>query len=195
MRAIATFKKNFMQSNNGEKGFTYIEVIIAIIIMTVGIMACLSAITFAMFRERQAENRNTARQVTSSAIESIFAARDLRNNNVLNNWAAINNDTAAVPGIFKSDWTPIREAAGFDGVHGTADDACSTGGGCPSGGGTNNSPEVIGFERRITISDIVEPGITSVRKRKIEVSVRYFAGQIIQEETVSTIIAFLPFSR
>jgi Tfp pilus assembly protein PilV len=184
-----------MQSKNGEKGFTYIEVIIAIIIMTVGILACLSAITFAMFRERQAENRNTARQITSSAIESIFAARDLRNNNVLNNWRAINNDTAAVPGIFKTGWTPIREDAGFDGIHGTSDDACATGTNCPSGAGTNNSAEVIGFQRRIVISDIPEPGIATIRKRKIEISVRYFAGQIIQQETVSTIIADLPFVR
>ena len=184
-----------MQSKNGEKGFTYIEVIIAIIIMTVGILACLSAITFAMFRERQAENRNTARQVTSSASESIFAARDLRNNNVLNNWTAINNDTATVPGIFKTGWTPIREDPGFDGIHGTADDACGAGTNCPSGGGTNNSAEVVGFQRRIVISDIAEAGITAIRKRKIEISVRYFAGQIIQEETVSTIIADLPFVR
>ena len=182
-----------MQRDNSEKGFTYIEVIIAIIIMTIGILACLSAISFAMFRERQAENRNTARQITSSALESIFAARDLRNNNVLNNWTAINNKTAAVPGIFETGWRPIRANAGFDGIQGTSDDACATGTSCPSGSGTNASAEVKGFERRIAITDIVEPGIPTIRKKKIEVSVRYYAGQIIQNETVSTIIANLQF--
>lgn len=184
-----------MQKNNGEKGFTYIEVIIAIIIMTIGILACLSAISFAMFREQQAENRNTARQITSSAIESIFAARDLRNNNALNTWAAINNTTSAVPGIFEADWTPIWEDAGFDGIHGTSDDACPSGTSCPSGAATNTSPEVGGFERRIIITDIAEPGISTIRKKKIEINVRYFAGQIIQNEVVSTIIADLPFNR
>lgn len=184
-----------MQRDNGEKGFTYIEVIIAIIIMTIGILACLSAISFAMFREQQAENRNTARQITSSALESIFATRDLRNNNVLNNWTAINNSTAPVPGIFETGWRPIREDAGFDGIQGTPDDACPTGISCPSGDSTNTSPEVVGFERRITITDIAEPGISTIRKRKIEISVRYVAGQIIQNETISTIIADLPFGK
>ena len=111
-----------MRTNKGEKGFTYIEVLLAIIIMTLGILACLSAISYAMLRERETENRNAARQVISSALESIFAARDLRNNNALNNWTAINNDTAIDPGIFVSDWSPIREDAGADGIHGTADD-------------------------------------------------------------------------
>ena len=182
-----------MQSNNAEKGFSYIEVIISIIIMTIGILACLSAISFAMFREQQAENRNTARQITSSAIESIFAARDLRNNNALNTWASINNTTASFPGIFQSGWTPIREDAGSDGIHGTADDACQTGVNCPSGGSTNTSAEVQGFQRRIVITDIAEPGIATIRKRKLQISVRYNAGQIVQTETVSTIISDLPF--
>ena len=184
-----------MQSNNAEKGFSYIEVIIAIMIMTIGILACLSAISFAMFREQQAENRNTARQITSSAIESIFAARDLRNNNALNTWASINNTTASVPGIFQSGWTPIREDAGSDGIHGTSDDACQTGVSCPSGGATNTSAEVQGFQRSIVITDIAEPGISTIRKRKLEISVRFNAGQIVQNETVSTIISDLPFDQ
>lgn len=183
-----------MRNKKGEKGFTYIEVIIAIIIMTVGILACLSAISFAMLREREAEDRNKARQLTSSAIESIFAARDLRNNNALNNWTAINNTTNAVPGIFEAGWTPIREDAGKDGIHGTADDACAAGSQCTVGGYTNTSSEVAGFERRITFSDVVEPGIPNIRKKRIEISVRYYAGQISRDETVTTIIADLPFN-
>lgn len=184
-----------MQTSSGEKGFTYIEVMIAIIIMTIGILACLSAMSFAMFRERQAEDRNTARQITSSTIQTIFAARDLRNNNALNNWAAISSVGAGSPGVFLTGWTPIRRDAGFDGIHGTADDACATGVRCPSGGGTNNSEEVSGFERRVVITNIPEPGITTIRKKKIEISVRFFAGQIRQNETVSTIIADLPFDK
>lgn len=183
-----------MQTNNGEKGFTYIEVIIAILIMTIGILACLSAISFAMLREREAEQRNTARQMVSSALESIFAARDLRNNNALNTWTSLNNDTAMPAGIFASNWTPIRMEAGLDGIHGTADDACASGTNCTVGGYTNTSAEMDGFERRITFSNVVEPGIAVVRKKRIEISVRYFVGQAERLETTTTIIADLPFS-
>lgn len=184
-----------MQTGNSEKGFSLIETLIAILIMTIGILAMLSAISYAMVREQGAESRNTARQLTSAALESIFAARDLRNNNVLNNWTAINNDTAATPGIFAAGWKPIREDAGRDGIYGTADDSCASGSNCSVGGYTNTSSEVDGFERQIVISDIVEPGILRIRKRKIDVSVRYYAGQLLQTETISTIIADIPFNK
>lgn len=181
------------QRGNGEEGFTYIEIIFSIIVMTIGILACLSAISYAMLREQEAESRNTARQITSSALESIFAARDLRNNNVLNNWTALNNDNASTPGIFVSGWTPIRENAGIDGIQGTADDACTSGTNCQVGAYTNNSRQIDGFQRRILFSDVVETGVPRIRKRKIEVTVRYTAGQLTREETVTTIIADLPF--
>lgn len=184
-----------MQSNNGEKGFTYIEVIFAVIIMSVAILGCLSAISYAMFREQQSENRNEARQITSSALESIFAARDLRNENALNNWEAINNTEPSTPdGIFVSGWTPIRQEAGLDGIQGTADDACPTGTNCQVGTYTNTSAEIAGFERRIVFSNIVETNIPRIRKRKVEITVRYFANQLLQEETITTIIADLPFN-
>lgn len=181
--------------SNSEKGFSLIEVLIAILIMTIGILAMLSAISYAMVREQGAESRNTARQLTSSALESIFAARDLRNSNLLNNWEAVNNDDAVTPGIFASDWTPIREDAGKDGIHGTADDACASGTSCVAGGYTNSSSEIDGYERKIEISDIVEPDIPNVRKRKVEISVRYYAGQLSQTESITTIIANLPFNK
>ncbi len=184
-----------MQSKNGEKGFTYIEVIIAVVIMSIAILGCLSAVTYAMFREQQSENRNVARQITSAALESIFAARDLRNENALNNWEAINNTAPATPdGIFISGWTPIRREAGLDGIQGTADDACPTGTHCQVGTYTNTSAEIAGFERRVIFSDIVETNVLRIRKRKVEISVRYFANQLLQEETITTIIADLPFN-
>lgn len=184
-----------MQTANKEKGFSLIETLIAILIMTVGILAMLSAISYAMVREQGAESRNTARQLTSASLESIFAARDLRNNNVLNNWTAINNDSNATPGIFVAGWTPIRQNAGKDGIYGTADDSCASGGNCSVGGYTNTSLEVDGFERQIVISDIAEPGIPNIRKRKVDISVRYYAGQLAQIETISTIIADIPFNK
>ena len=58
---------------HNQEGLTYIEVMIAIVILTIGIVAQLSALTFAMVRVRENEQRNAARQIASSTIESIFA--------------------------------------------------------------------------------------------------------------------------
>jgi prepilin-type N-terminal cleavage/methylation domain-containing protein len=176
-----------------QEGFTYIEVMIAIVILTVGILAQLSALSLSMLRASETEQRNVARQIASSTIESIFAARDLGNANGISNWDAVNMSDAHAQGIFRSGWNPIREDAGIDGIHGTADDACDDGTNCTVGGYTNTSQPAVGFQRKIEITDINEPGVTEVRKRRLDVKVRYFVGQITREETLSTLIADLPF--
>lgn len=183
-----------MTNKNNESGFSYLEVMFSILIMTVGILAVLSALSLAMLREREVESINIARQISSSTLESIFATRDLRTTNLLTNWDAIDNDVPAKPdGIFVSGWTPIRQDPGIDGINGTNDDACLSGTNCVVNGYTNSSPEIAGFKRQIVISDIAETGIPTIRKKKILVSIRYFSGNIIRERKIATIITNLPF--
>jgi len=182
-----------------EKGFTFIEVIIAILIMTIGLLAMLSAVSFAVIRARESEQRNIARQFTSAALESIFATRDLlqvkeslRQANILDNWLAVANNTVATPeGIFLTGYNPIRQDSGKDQIEGTADDACPAGSNCTVRGYTNSSQTISGFSREIIITDIVEPNTTIVRRKRIVINVRYTAGQAVRVETVSTIIANL----
>lgn len=176
-----------------QKGLTYIEVMIAIVILTVGILAQLSALTFTMIRVRENEQRNSSRQIASSAIESIFAARDMGSINGLNNWSAVNLSTNSADGIFVPGWHPIRRDPGKDGIHGTKDDACFYTAQCVVTGYTNSSELDTNFEREIVITDIAEPGFTKIRKKRIDVKVRYFVGQLLREETISTVIADLPF--
>ena len=176
-----------------QDGLSYIEVLVAITILTIGIVAQLSALTFTIVRARETEQRNAARQITSSTIESIFAARDLGNINGLNNWESVHMTNESPDGVFIPGWQEIRENLGQDGIIGTADDACSPNPVCKSGNYTNDSPIVSGFERKITITDINEEGSTIVRKRRVEVTVRYYVGQLLREETLATVIADLPF--
>lgn len=182
---------------NNEKGFTYIEVIIAILIMTIGLLATLSAISYAVIRARESEQRNNARQFTAAALESIFATRDLTQANpalsALRNWDAVANNTPGTPqGIFLIGFNPIRQDSGRDQIEGTADDACPSGSNCPGTGGyTNSSQEIDGFQRQIIITDLVDPGTTIIRRKKITINVTYSAGQARRTETVSTIIANL----
>ncbi len=164
----------------------------------------LTAISIAVLRARESEQKNIARQFTSAALESIFATRDLlqvkssdRQGSVLetnngSNWDLIANQTAATPqGIFLTGDNPIRQDSGKDQIEGTADDACASATNCVVDAYTNSSLEIKGFRREIIITNIVELNSTVVRRKKIVVNVKYFAGQVERVETVSTIIADL----
>ncbi len=186
-----------MPIKNNEKGFTYFEVVVAILVMTIGVLALLSAISIGVLRAREAEQRNYARQFTAAALESVFATRDLqqvnRNLSALRDFGpAVANNTPGTPqGVFLTGFNPIREDSGRDRIEGTADDACPSGSNCVVGGYTNSSQEIGGFDRQIIITDIVDPLTTVIRRKRITVNVRYTAGQTQRVETVSTIIADL----
>lgn len=188
-----------MRIRKNEKGFTYIEVIVAILILTVGVLGILSAISVAVIRARESEQRNIARQFSAAALESIYGTRDLmqvdpdlRQANILTNWTAVANNTPATPqGVFLTGFCPIRRDSGRDQIEGTADDACPAASNCVVGAYTNNSPVVEGFSREIIISDIVEPNTTVVRRKRIVINVQYSAGQTTRTESVSTIISNL----
>ncbi len=178
-----------------QDGFTYMEVMVAIVILTIGILAQLSALSLSMMRASESEQRNEARQIASSTVESIFAARDLGNASGISNWEAINLSDVNSDGIFISGWNPIREDSGQDGIHGTSDDACPYNVNCVAGSYVNTSQVSDFFERKIEIIDVTETGFSTVRKRRIEVTIRYYVGQLVREETLSTLIADLPFSK
>lgn len=178
-----------------ESGFSLIETIIAMIILTVGILATISAISFSLLYIQESEKITFAKEYARSTMETIFSIRDLElfDDNVADgtyNWNTIVVKTDTNSGIFLKDWNPIRENPGADGIFGTADDACSATAACVVGGVTNNSPVVEGYQRKIEVTDISENGI--VRKRYIVVRVRYVSGQQQREVTESTILANLP---
>ncbi|MEK7723050.1 MAG: prepilin-type N-terminal cleavage/methylation domain-containing protein, partial [Acidobacteriota bacterium] len=94
---------------NSEQGFTYIEVMCAVVILMVGILAQLSAISLSILRQRESEKQTAARQLANSTLESIFAARDLGNTGGITSFATINNTATATPqGIFLAGWNPVR---------------------------------------------------------------------------------------
>lgn len=193
LRGSSKFHEMRFMKENNDKGFSYIEVMCAIVILMVGILAQISAITFSVLRQREAEQQSAARQIASSTIESIFAARDLANSNGISSFASINNTNVSTDGIFIPGWFPVREDAGADGVLGTADDTCAYNTNCTVGGYTNTSAIKDGFERRIVITDIVETGVTTAKKRRVEVTVSFYVGQLKREQSLATIIADLPF--
>lgn len=179
--------------NTAQEGFTYIEVMCAMFILLIGILAQLSALSFSVLRQSESEQQNAARQIASSTLESIFAARDLGKTSGLSSWEMINTNDVDSNGIFVPGWHPVREGAGKDGIQGTADDTCLADSPCTVNGYTNDSPIIKGFERKIIITNIQEENSSAIKRRRLEIKVRYFVGQLQREQTLATIIADLPF--
>lgn len=179
---------------SSEAGFTYIEVIISMVILTVGILGAMEALTYSLVYMQEAEKRTQAKELAYTTLETIYAVRDIQPGTApgglsLEGWDLIENKTPTNQGIFLADWTPVRQSPGNDGVYGTADDACEAGGGC------STSAIVDGYERKIEITNIVENGSPVIRKRRIDVTIRYTVNNSnFRTETVSTIIANLPFN-
>ncbi len=115
-----------------QSGFSLIEVMISMVVLTVGLLAALATIGVTMAANVTSQQDLIARQVASEAMESIFNAR----NTSQIGFQSIANTTAVPPGIFLSGAQPLM-CAGPDGILDTADDVpCLTAAGivCPNGG-------------------------------------------------------------
>jgi prepilin-type N-terminal cleavage/methylation domain-containing protein len=121
-------RKQFARKHNTEGGFTLIEVMISIVIMTIGLLALIATFATAIAATASSQDDLIARQKALDAMESIYTAR----NSQQIPFAEINN--VANGGIFLSGAQPLL-CAGPDGMVGTADDvACNapdTGAACP----------------------------------------------------------------
>lgn len=101
----------------GEVGFTLLEVLISMVVLTIGLCGLLAAITYAMAATQTTQSDLIAKTVANEAMESIFTARDTSQAQ----WTDIQNVNAG--GIFL-DPTSVQKiyTAGTDGIVGTADD-------------------------------------------------------------------------
>lgn len=188
-----------MRSKPNESGFSYIDVMIALVILMVGILASVAALTANLVRSLETEKQVVAKQIALSSIESIFSARDIAKTGGLSGWNSVGNvgtnpdNNGVMQGIFMTGFRPIRQDLGWDGVAGTIDDGCDEGGACQVSGRPDNNSEVLkGFERQIVITDLQDPERPSpphaVSRRRIDVTIRYYVNQLRLEQTVSTII-------
>jgi len=186
------------KSINYQSGFSYIDVMIAILIMMVGILAMIGALSANLVRSMESEKRVLAKQLALSTIESINSAKEIKRAGVVAGWDSLKNVMTSVPpgeinGIFVTGSNPVREDLGWDGVAGTVDDACPGSGPCVVSGRPDNASAIRhGFLREIVITDIVDPERPTppnpITRRRIDVNIRYFVNQAIRDETASTII-------
>jgi hypothetical protein len=172
---------------SSESGFSYIDVMVAITIMLVGIIALLATMTLGLVTTGRGQQQLIAKQYLTSTMESIFSARDLNNPNIPN-FAVIANDnttvtyqsgtsTVTTKGIFLSGKQPIYNATGNDGIIGTADDGWGPDG---KAGTSDDLAALSGMQRQITI--------TSVSSGVIQITVTVFfevSGFVFQESMTS----------
>jgi prepilin-type N-terminal cleavage/methylation domain-containing protein len=113
-----------------EEGFTLIEVMIAIVVMSVGLLAVIASFATAIAATHSAEEDMIARHKVLDAMESIYTARNAQQIP----FASVANVSAG--GVFLDGAQPMK-CAGPDGLVGTGDDVdCTTQAGvvCPDGG-------------------------------------------------------------
>jgi len=185
--------------NTDQRGFSYIDVMIAIVILMVGILAMVGALSSNLVRSMESEKRIIAKQLALSTIESIISAKEIERVGVINGWDSLRNVLTVVPigesnGIFLVGYTPVRVEEGSDGVYGTADDACPGAGACVvTGFPANTSAIMTGYQREIVITDVPDPERPTppnpITRRRIDVNIRFYVNAAVRIETASTIIA------
>lgn len=187
------------RKNIKESGFSYIDVMLGLVILLAGVLGATGALTANLLRSYESEKQIIAKQLALSTIESIFSARDIARAGAIEGWDSVgnvgNNVVGGIAkGVFMTGWRPVREDIGWDGVAGTIDDACDAGSACQVSGRPDNTSNVIlGFERQIIITDIPDPERPSpphaISRRRIDVIIRYNVNQLVRQQTISTIIA------
>lgn len=161
---------------NGEDGFTLIEAVIAILIVTIGLMGTAAAITYALEFSTISRNVTSAKSLIVASIEEIESLRNSRRldfKQIANVGNVNNTNTPSVFGGFSTGFKDVSINPGPDGVNGTDDDLRAQG--ADGTYGTTDDFENqawirSGYQRQITVT------VLSDTLKKIEIKVKYMAS-------------------
>jgi prepilin-type N-terminal cleavage/methylation domain-containing protein len=158
-------------SGQDDRGFSLIEVLVAMLILTTGLLPLAAVFAAAVQQMASSTPMLMAREKAREAIESVHAARDTGEAS----WATIRN--IAQGGVFLGGARPIKDP-GLDGLVNTVDD-----------GADQFSPEL--FTREILINTLNYDGTATVNPnlREVRVIIRYKVSNIWQSYTLVTYIS------
>jgi len=164
------------RKNSGQRGFTLIEAMISIVILSFGVLSLAAVYSQGLFYANTTQVDYIAEKKAEAAIETIFTARDTQ----LLTWSQINNTTGSTTGVFLPGPQPMY-APGPDGLIGTSDDDSSNPDAVITGAGSDN---VLGtsddtkinlnpwMTRTIAFQDVSgEPNL-----RQVTVTINYTVG-------------------
>ncbi|MGE0593811.1 MAG: prepilin-type N-terminal cleavage/methylation domain-containing protein [Vicinamibacterales bacterium] len=169
-----------------DSGFTLMETMIALGILSFGLLAMGQVMAFGIGMMSTAGPDMLARQKAAEAIESVFTSRDTRTTT----WARIRNEQGASGtdgGVFNDGELPLT-TAGLDGLVNTDDDGPVESIVLPGpdgllGTGDDLANPLDGFTREIEIRDV------DANLRRIRVTIRYNAGPLRREYVLETFIS------
>lgn len=170
-------QKNRSVCLNNEKGFSLIEAVVAIFIMTIGLMGAAAALTFALEYGTTSRNVGNAKLLIVAALEEMESLRNTRRlefKQISNVGAVDNTDCKNTFNGFSTGFRPVSLNPGFDGVNGTDDDIKEAGPDAIWGNSDDvDNPTLIrsGYTRQITITAL--PSDPTIKK--VEVKVRYYS--------------------
>lgn len=109
------------RATRGQQGFTLMEVLISMFVLTVGLVSMLGVFATAMAATQTAQQDMVAKQLAQQAMETIYTARETTNLT----WDEIQNVAGAgSPGIFRTGLQPLKQP-GTDGIYGSINDGAS----------------------------------------------------------------------
>jgi type IV pilus modification protein PilV len=169
-----------------EQGFSLLEVLISMAVLTIGLVSLLSVFGLAMASTQTSQQDMIAKQLANESLESIVTAR----NSSQLAWDQVQNvGQGDGNGIFVTGLQQLN-TAGADGIYGTTDDTGvrQTLHDPGPDGIFNTSDDVYipltGYQRQIQFSDVQDGnGNTIPTVRAITISVQYAATQSGQIKT------------
>lgn len=160
-----------------------IEAVVAIFILTIGLVGTMAAVTYAIEFGRISRNVGAAKAIIVASIEQVETLRNAQRLNfkqIANVGNVDNTDSSNPFDGFGVGFKSVSLVPGNDGVNGTADDLSKAAG---ADGKFGTSDDVLdqtlvrgGFERQITITDL------SASLKKIEVKIKYLGREGRQGE-------------
>jgi type II secretory pathway pseudopilin PulG len=170
-------KKNRMS----ESGFSIVEMMIAIILMTIGLVGMATAISYALMASNRGRGVTNAKMLVVSILEQMETLRDTHalTYDEISNAPVVGSAFTGFP-YLSTDFRPVSTVPGKDGVFGTADDLVSAG------------PDLVyGTPDDFTDNNLARPGVsrqilittfpTNAFIKKIQVTLRYSTsnGQMV----------------
>ncbi|MFN7982181.1 MAG: prepilin-type N-terminal cleavage/methylation domain-containing protein [Vicinamibacterales bacterium] len=172
-----------------QQGFTILEVIIAMGVLSVGLLSLVGVFAAGLQRVGSSSNQLIAREKAREAIESVHAARDTGRLS----WGSIRN--VADGGIFLAGAQQLKQP-GNDGIVNTADDGSIETVVKPGPDGLlgtvdDQTTELTNFTREIVITPLNYPNTTTVNPslRQITVNVRYLVDSAWRTYTLTTYVS------
>src|SRR5271167_253889 len=113
-------KRNRIKRTTRQAGFTLLEVAVAIVVLTIGVMAVAAVFVSGLKLMGSSQSTFIAKEKAEEAVESVFAGRDDQNltwSQILNVKGASGSDG----GVFIDGPLPLNDP-GIDGLVNTADD-------------------------------------------------------------------------